>query len=431
MPPLPDTHPWSMLQKLLHSNVTTNALALYMVQGLQYLIPLISLPWLVRALGTSGYGLFILAGACGSYAQVLCDYGFHLSATRQIARAQKNVSKISQIVCSTLAAKVGLAVVGFSLVSAVLATLPSFRQDISILWIGCFASLASSFFPSWLFQGMERMKGMAIIAAGSKLLQLLGLIIFVHTPSDVAKALFITLATNLLSAFAAWALAIRLFPLKFELPKFKDVHAVLSEGFEIFLSQAGVSVFANANVMALGIIGTKQVVGTYSVAEKIVRVGINLGAPLGTALYPRVAVMIDSSQKTAYIFLKKVLLWGGTFFLVMSLSIALLAGFAARIITGNSSPLIIHLVWILSPLPLSIFIDNVLGTQLLLNLGYRKEFMSGPLSSGLVSIVLLALLAPHYGAYGAAVALLVSEFLTLFLFAYFVYKKTGFFRKAS
>lgn len=374
-----------MLLRLLHSRVTANALALYMVQGLQYLIPLISLPWLVRALGASGYGLFILAAACGSYAQVFCDYGFHLSATRQLASVQKDASKVSQIVSSTLAAKIGLALLGFLLVSLVLVALPSFRHDISILWIGCFASLASSFFPSWLFQGMEKMKGMAMISGTAKIFQLLGLILFVHDPSDVAKALYITLVTNLLATLVAWGLAIRFFCLVFRRPRIKDVRTVLSEGFEIFLSQAGVSVFANANVMALGIVSTKQMVGTYSVAEKIVRVGINLGAPLGTALYPRVAVIIDHSQEAAYLFLKRILLWGGAFFFAVSLGIALFASVAARIITGGSSPLIIHLVWILSPLPLSIFIDNVLGTQLLLNLGYRREFMSGPLSSGLIS----------------------------------------------
>jgi len=415
--------------RVFHSSITKNALALYMVQGLQYLIPLISLPWLVRTLGTEGYGLFVLASACGSYTQVFCDYGFHLSATRQLARVQEDAAKVSRTVASTLAAKVGLAVLGFLLISLVLAALPSFRRDLLILWIGCLASLASSFFPSWLFQGMERMKGMAVISGVAKVFQLLGLILFVHAPTDVAKALFITLITNLLATSVAWALAVQLFRLKFTRPGIQDVRAVLSEGFEIFLSQAGVSIFANANVMALGMVSTKQIVGTYSVAEKIVRVGINLGAPLGTALYPKVAVMIDHSREAAYLFLKKILLWGGAFFLAVSLGITLLAGVAARIITGAPSPLIIHLVWILSPLPLSIFIDNVLGTQLLLNLGYRKEFMSGPLSSGLVSIILLTLLAPHYGAYGAALALLVSELWTLLLFTYLASKKTSFFTR--
>ncbi|MGA8298128.1 MAG: oligosaccharide flippase family protein [Terriglobales bacterium] len=53
-----------------------NILWLFSLQGLNYLVPLAVLPYLVRVLGIERYGLIAFAQSFAQYFVVLTDYGF-------------------------------------------------------------------------------------------------------------------------------------------------------------------------------------------------------------------------------------------------------------------------------------------------------------------------------------------------------------------
>ncbi len=65
-----------------------NIVSLYLLQGLNYLIPLAVLPYLVRVLGMEAYGLVAVAQSFAQYFNILTDYGFNFSATRSIAQSK-------------------------------------------------------------------------------------------------------------------------------------------------------------------------------------------------------------------------------------------------------------------------------------------------------------------------------------------------------
>ncbi len=80
-----------------YKRITENILSLFSLQGFNYILPLITFPYLTRVLGPDKYGLVVFALAFMGYFQILTDYGFNLSATREVSIHRSDDTKISQI----------------------------------------------------------------------------------------------------------------------------------------------------------------------------------------------------------------------------------------------------------------------------------------------------------------------------------------------
>src|SRR5215470_2218422 len=135
-----------------------NMFWLYALQGLNYVIPLAVLPYLVRVLGIEGYGLIAFAQAFAQYFVILTDYGFNLSATKRIALARDNRQEVSRIFWSVILVKTLLMLLGALVMGAIVLSIPRFRADAPLYAIAYIAVVGSVLFPLWLFQGMEQMR---------------------------------------------------------------------------------------------------------------------------------------------------------------------------------------------------------------------------------------------------------------------------------
>lgn len=94
----------TMRNKLLISNV----LSLMLVQGINYLVPILTLPLLVKSLGVVGYGKLAFYLAFINYFILLTDFGFNLSASREISLLRDCKEKVSEVFFNVFYAKVML-----------------------------------------------------------------------------------------------------------------------------------------------------------------------------------------------------------------------------------------------------------------------------------------------------------------------------------
>lgn len=67
-----------------------NLISLATVQGLNYLLPLLTLPYLVRVVGVDKFGVLSLATVVIAFFIVVTDYGFNYTATREISLNKSN-----------------------------------------------------------------------------------------------------------------------------------------------------------------------------------------------------------------------------------------------------------------------------------------------------------------------------------------------------
>ncbi|MTC13076.1 oligosaccharide flippase family protein, partial [Providencia stuartii] len=63
--------------------ILKNILSMFSIQGINYFIPLIMVPYLVRTLGLDGFGKYSIVIAIIQYLVIITDYGFNLSASRE------------------------------------------------------------------------------------------------------------------------------------------------------------------------------------------------------------------------------------------------------------------------------------------------------------------------------------------------------------
>jgi polysaccharide transporter, PST family len=397
----------------------SNTASLYVLQGVSYILPLVTVPYLVRVLGTDMFGLFAFASSFMGYFQIIVDYGFNLSATREVSLHKNDHFRLSRIYSSVMIVKSGLVVACAIFMAILILGIHRFHSEMSLyMWL-YFSTAGSVLFPIWFFQGMEEMGYIAFFNLISRLLVAASYFVLIRSPHDYLKvALLNSLATWLIGIVSVCVVLLK-FRVRLAFPGIAACSQCLRDGAQIFASQAAVSLFTNTNTFVLGLFTNNKTVGTYAVAEKIVRACISLTGPVGSAIFPRTSVLFSESQAKAERFLRKVTLAGICVFGLLSMVLFGLADLLVLVVSGNSSPNISFLVRIMAILPLTVFLDNVYGTQILLNTGRQRQFMRIILVGGFLSVAGLFTLVPRIGACGAATSFLVSDLaiLTLMFFA--------------
>jgi PST family polysaccharide transporter len=75
--------------KMAHSEerklVMHNVASLSLLQIVTYALPIVIIPYLFRALGAEKFGLIAFAQAFVQYFMILTDYGFSITATKEIS----------------------------------------------------------------------------------------------------------------------------------------------------------------------------------------------------------------------------------------------------------------------------------------------------------------------------------------------------------
>jgi polysaccharide transporter, PST family len=401
-----------------------NAAALFVLQGLNYILPLITTPYLIRVIGGEKFGVLAFTSSFVGYFHLLVIYGFNLSAVRSVSQHRLDKHYLGQILSAVFGLRIAIGFLAFVVMILLVLLIPFFRKDLILYFWAYIAGVGGLFVPIWFFQGMEKMGYITAIDLLAKILTLVSYFLFIHSPQHFLRVFYIGCCGSWVMVFTSLIIIGASFKIKFLVPSGSFYAQCLKDGYRIFVSQFSGAFFTNSNTFVLGLFSTSKIVGTYAIAEKIVRAAITLSVPVCSAIYPHSSYLFKQSMGQGLRFIRKVFIVGGLLFALGSALLFLSADFLVLIVSGERNPVISGLIRLLSILPLCVFLDNLLYAQIMLNCNLEKQYMRAVITTGLLSTGMLLAFVPFLGASGSALSYLFSEVLVLALY-WFAIRKAG------
>lgn len=399
-----------LVRRVLQSTVARNAFSLYSFRFSNYLLQLVTIPYLVRVLGAESFGLLGFAqGLVNSFA-VVVDYGFDWSATREISTRRENIASVSRVAMSIWGAKICLCLLCLMALLPVTLLVAKVRMAALLVWALTGIMFGRVLFPTWLFQGLERMGAIAAINVSIRAIGLLALILLVRGPNDLLACAIILSGQAFLTGACGAVFAFLKFQIRLVAPSWRDIMTSLKDGWALFLSSGASILYLSGNAFILGmLVPDISVVGYYDAAERLVRVAMDPLGPIYQAFFPRINKLAHASKELTLREGRKVLA------LLVPLGIAI---FAVMMV---GSPIIVRLVFgakfMASAGILRILSFNVLNLALaavwstLMMMSFKRDYavVKILLGAGLVNVGLAFLLVPAYGAKGMAACVVAAE----------------------
>ena len=363
--------------KTLFANFTY--LSILEIIGL--LLPLISYPYVIRTVGADNYGVVVFCRAIIAYVVIIINFGYNVSATRKISENRTNVFKIREIYSSIVYQK--LLIFAICLVSG-LFVLIFLKYDYSVILLGFIGlCIQEVFFPTWLFQGLERMKFITIITFVAKCSCLILIFLFVHDKKDYACIPVL----YSIGGFFTSVLSVIILKKKFDIYFVKVSKYRMKEDFleslPFFTSRLSAIVMERGNVLVIGTFFSYDMVAIYDLCAKIVSILKTPFSLVAQVIYPNVAksknmLLVKKS-------IKIVLLFGAFVCLFVYL-------FAPNIILLLSDTSMLGAVSILKIMVLYVPIVGIsylFGASVLVVKGYSREYNLSVVYSVLLYILML------------------------------------------
>ena len=349
-------------------------------------MPLITLPYLVRVLGPEKYGLIVFAEALIKYFIIITDYGFPLTATREISINRDDKKKLIEIFTSVMAIKTLLMLACIMVLSILVLTVDEFSKNWEIYYMTFGIVCGKVLFPVWFFQGIERMKYITFLNIMGKIIFTLSIFIFIHKTSDyIYVPLINSLGFLIVGILGQW-FAFEKFDMRYGKVQLHKIYGYFLYSTQFFLSRFIITIYTNTNTLLIGFVLNYRDVALYEAASRLVGLIRRPWDTLSTTIYP----YISKTKNIA--FLKKIMVASFIASLITYLIFYIISSSLILLILGKRFIQAVPFFNILLlKLPI-ISIHIFLGASCLVVFGKYKYFNLSVIYGALIYMVIIGVL---------------------------------------
>ncbi len=384
----------------------------YSNTAINILFPLILFPYMTRTLGPEGYGIIGFYESLMSVVIVLAAFGVRYYGLRLLSKSAIGDAKQANTILHLVLINLAMAFIGVICYAGYLLSKPAVIGSTTIAILYGFNMLQYMLHMDWYFQSQERYQLLFVRTLIARLLVLVASIVIVRKPEDLIYYIIISACNYVfISGVAIYYI--------------RDLYKHWHWDFELFkkllnalapFALLGVlgSLYFAFDTILLARLGQLDELGYYTVASKIVRIGINVFSGASVVFF--VKLFRSSANKT---------LQADSLLTTIHLSYpigAILYFFAESVIlfvSGSDYQPSVHLLRIFSLLWLVVPFHDFFTMQVLVLNHREKLVLFIYLAATIVSFLLNLLLIPIWFSTGAAWAIVLSETLVFLLGFYF------------
>lgn len=380
-------------------------------QLLIMILPLITAPYLARAVGAKGTGIYSYSYSVAQYFVYFSMLGISNLGNRNIAKIRENKDLKNKTFTNIYFLQIMTCTISF-IVYVIYCYFVKENRDIAILQ--GFYVFSAFFDISWFFFGIENFKITVTRQIFIKIFTTICIFLFVKNANDLWKyTLILSIGTLLGQAYlfisAKKYVRITKIDIKESLKYFK-------QDLILFIPIIATSVYRVMDKIMLGNMKDMSEVGYYENSDKLIMTCLGVIGSLGSVMLPRMTNLVANGKKEEERrYLSKSM--EITMFIAFAISFGIfsVAEEFIPIFYGENFLPCINITKLLCISSVFISWSNVIRMQYLIPNEKDKIYVSSIAIGAVVNVIVNYLLIPKYGASGAAIGTICAELSLLLI----------------
>jgi PST family polysaccharide transporter len=368
-----------------------------------YIFPLITLPYLAKVIGAEGFGKIAFASAIMVWIQTIADWGFNLTATRDVAKSRENINMVSEIFSNVLWARCILVIVSFIILLLLILLVPKFYENRAVILVTFLMIPGHIFFPDWFFQAIEKMKYITIFNVLIKLIFTIAVFVFIKQKEDyILQPLFISLGYIVCGVLSFYFIIFR-WKINLLKPSIREIISSIKRSTDVFINNLAPNLYNSLSIVLLGVWSGSTSTGIFDGGYRFISICNQVLHILEQSFYPFLSRNINKHN----VFLLINLMVSTIMFLGLFIG-------APLIVKYLLSPEFTKSVWVIRILSFSIFfraISNVYGKNYLILVNKERLLRNVTLSCSLLGLIIAIPLIFYFSYVGASIAITIGIFL--------------------
>lgn len=402
---------------MTQSKIAQNTIMLYGLNIAKIVFPLLTLPYLTRVLSIELYGVVAYVKATMQYMQLIIDFGFMLSGTKDIVLLRNDKKSLGLVVGDILLARLLLVLISFFILLFMILAIPILNKNILYTILSFIGVALSVFLFDYLFRGIEKMSVITIRFFVMRGFATLLTFFLVKNNDDYLWIPILEIIGSLIAVFLVRR-EVKKLGLIICFSTIKNAVNKLVESATYFASNMATTAFGALNTLLIGVFLQPTDVAYWSISMQLIGGIQSLYSPITSGIYPE---MIKNKNINL---IKKVL----KFFMpivfcgcVFSFSVA---EYALTVVGGTRYVSAAPTFQLLIPILFFSFPGIVLGWPTLGAIGKAKEVSITTFVTAVFQLVGLLLLAciGRFTLIPLAILRSLTELLLLLLRARYVAK---------
>lgn len=403
------------------SNIISNFIYNVILTVSTVIFPLLVYPYVSRILGPTGTGKVDFAYSVLIYFVLFSSLGIPTYGIKQCAKVRDDKEELSRIVNEIFIINFLLTILVYIVLGVCLFIIPNFYEEKDLFLVMSIVIILNTIGFEWLYKGLEKYKLITIRSLISKTISMICIFMFVKSSDD-----YIIYGLLHVISIAGYNL-INFIDVRNYVGKTKISELNFKRHYKMiitFFAMSASTIFYNnsANVF-LGFMRNAREVGIYEVGVKIKNILLGIVTSLSAVLLPRMSYYWETNEKEKFKQLIKIS-YSFIYFISIPLCIFFIV-FAKEAIMVVSSVEYIDAVSpmrIVMPTLIIIGLTNIIGIQLMIPMGLEKYVLNSEVIAAIVNILLSFILIGKYGYIGAAITILITEFVVLVVQFVYMFK---------